>query len=244
MTLHSVQSVGDSESADNLVVDMCPRAVSSVSKTRALVVRDFNPGDSLETLKSSVKGWMPNKNSVPKAHFCLPIEGLDAKMVNDALHTLFDHGAIEGRDGTVSVDVLSQPWLFLIVRECVRIVPRDDPNPAAGSTSEPPRRRASRNAKTSDMQNVQLTDYAVKLMSIATVFESCEPVFSPRRSLPLGDLTAMELGMILQEQGWQLQLLPRKPKDRLGLAHATSNAIGTVYTLGRTLVPAYLQCLL
>ena len=143
VTLHSVQSVGDSESAesaDNLVVDMCPRAVSSVTKTRALVVRDFNPGDSLETLKSSVKGWVPNKNSVPKAHFCLPIEGLDAKMVNDTLHTLFDHGAIEGRDGTVSVDVLSQPWKSLLLRECVRIVPRDDPNSAAGSTSAPRRR--------------------------------------------------------------------------------------------------------
>lgn len=50
--------------------------------------------------------------------------------------------------------------------------------------------------------------------------------------------------MVLRERGWDWQLMPHKVAVRAGLAHQTCNSVGAFYTLGKTILPAYAQCLL
>ena len=48
----------------------------------------------------------------------------------------------------------------------------------------------------------------------------------------------------LQLEGWEWRPLPRAIKDRQQLSHDTSEGRGPWFTLGMTIIPAYLRCLL
>ena len=246
VTLHNpVHDVGGGpELLDTLVVDMCPRVVSEVSQARVLVVQGFNPGDSLQTLVSSVKGWSSDKRTAALPLFQLPIQG-DKKLVSDAISELFTRNAFEGLSASITVDVHSEPWARLLQLEYIQIVnSSEDPSSAPANPASPPRRRGRKSRPGVNNQKVQLADSALQQITTATIFKASQPVFEPRRTIPLLSLTSWELGMLLKDRGWQWQLLPLKKADRLGLVHETCNAVGTFFTLGKTILHAYAQCLL
>ena len=217
-------------SADTLSVDLCPRVLSSCSASRVFIVQGFNPGRSLDTLLASAKGWHTPAGSKPKPWFHLPIGDLDGKAVNDAVLELFDSNALRGHDSALDVDLRNKPWAQLLQHEFIQVV--DDGN----SISSP--------APEVHIARVQLTDKAMASLSTGVAFDACSPLFAPRYSLPLADMSPFELGMLLKEKGWQWELMPQKTADRRALTHPTDREVGTWYTLGKTIVPAYARCLL
>ena len=194
-------------------------------------MQDFHPGCSLQTLLGTVTGWKVSPGCKAAPWFHLPLEGCDSRAVHNALAQLLDHRAVFGSDAFLDVDIIATPWAQLLRNEYLRIV--DGSEPPAGS-----------DAVALTTSKVQLSQLGITSLRTGACFEASQPVFAPRTALPLKDCTPFELGMILQERGWQWQLMPRKVKDRQGLAHDTNQAVGAWYTLGKTILPAYARCLL
>ena len=216
-------------SAGTLSVDLCPRVVASCSSSRAVIVQDFHPGCSLQTLLGTVTGWKVSPGCKAAPWFRLPLEGCDSRAVHNALTQLLDHRAVFGSDTFQDVDIIATPWAQLLRNEYLHIV--DGSEPPAGS-----------DAVALTTSKVQLSQLGKTSLSTGACFEVSQPVFAPRTALPLKCCTPFELGMILQERGWQWQLMPREVKDRQGLAHDSNQAVGAWYTLGETILPAYARC--
>ena len=200
-----------------LAVDLTPRQLGA--NTRVMVMQSFNAGCSLETLVDSVVGWSAEPGATPEAIFQLPVSGVSAQDIHAAVRDLFEHHALEGTDNYQEADVQTEPWSTLLRNRFVTTLGED---PA----------------------KVQLTRSALRSLTTAVHFPYAVPLFRPRETLALGDMTAFELGMLLKESGWTWALMPRLKAQRVLLNHPTDQQTGVWYTTGKTIVPAYAECLL
>ena len=228
VTLHNALPGGG---AAELCVDLCPRVVASCSSSRALIVQDFHPGHSLQTLVETVKGWSASSGSRANPWFHVPTDGLDSMGINDALVHLLERRAVFGSDISIDVDVQTEPWAQLLQHEYLCIF--DGSGPAYAS-----------DAVSLTTLKVQLSQLGMASLTSGVCYRVSQSVFAPRTTLPLEDLTPFELGMVLKERGWEWQAMPRLVKDRQALTHDTDQATATWYTLGKTILPAYARCLL
>ena len=93
-------------------------------------------------------------------------------------------------------------------------------------------------------RDVQLSPLALRQLSTGYVFDKSVPIFEPRENIPIADCTSLECTMLLQKRGWEWKLFPKRIEERKKLVHLTSEARGSFYTLGKTLIHSYLMCLL
>ena len=109
-----------------LIVEERPRVVGP-SGMRAMVVEDFRPQCSLETLSESMHGNV--NDGPPSLRMSLPIsmEGSELDLHN-ALDNMFKARAIVGKDGSVEGDASSWPWASMIENGSVQVLSTDDSN--------------------------------------------------------------------------------------------------------------------
>ena len=107
---------------------------------------------------------------------------IDQAAVSDAVGQLLGRSAIEGHDSTLDVGPHDEPWAWMLKCGYVRVESGDP-----GAT--PP-----------VTVHVQLSDSGMKQMTTGVLYDTSVPLFEPRRSIPLKELTGWELGMLLKIQ--------------------------------------------
>ena len=215
VTIHMQHACGPDGA---LLTDLRPQVCGS-GGTHVCLVTDFNPGCSLSTLTDVMHGWSnEGKSSV---QYMLPIDGVNPIEVHLTLERFLTHRAVPGQDTGIEVDVRTQPCRALLAGNYIQQAP--------SSTAD---------------SSYQLTSLAMRTLNTGQVHTTSRPLFSPRSHLPLPDLTAFELGMLLRDKQWQWALFPKAIKKRKLLMCDTSAGAATWYTLGKTLVKEYLLCLL
>ena len=186
-------------SADNLAVDVCPRPVGGRSSGRVMLVERFDPGCSLETLRESVVGWSGSETCRTQSWFHLPLAGAEAQSVHDAVSSLLACGAIEGKSVSEGVDVQTEPWATLLNAGHVKHCDVDAGQVVGDGV-------ADAFVPVAGVAAVQLSSSGLRSLIPGALCHTCEKVCSPRLALPLADLTAWELGMMLRDRGWEWKL--------------------------------------
>ena len=123
VTFHSYDSCQETGA---LIVDDRPRAVG-VSGMRAMVVEEFRPQCSLQTLCDSVHGHA--NDGPPSLRLSLPIR-IDGSQLDlhPALNNMLQARAVVGRDDNVEGDVALWPWASLVESGFVKVLSTDDLN--------------------------------------------------------------------------------------------------------------------
>ena len=231
VTFHALHSSTGSE----LMPEIKPRFADNPG-TCVQIVTDFTPGCGLAVLEQSTLGWSPK--GAQSLKFRLPLLGLaDDESVNDAVSKLFAAGAVPSKGGVVQADPTAEPWKSLLEMKFVELATY----PSEVSADEP---LAACDVLALKLANLKLTSAALRQLTVCEVYtESCF-LFKVRDELPLPDLTAWEMAKLLEQRGFEWQLMPRLVQDRRELMHSTLATCRAWYTYGHTLIKPYLQCLL
>ena len=211
-------------SKDILVRDMVPRLCNAANASRTMILTDFESSVSLDVLMDSIHIWS-SEGSQPSARYFLPTSA-DAQMVHTAVKTLLDVGALPRTEFVLDASVTDEPWATLFADGYVGWVE------VAATDTRP------------HMKGLQLTVSAMSCLKSAAVSDKSRPLFTIRRELPLPDLTAFEMALVLKERQWTWSLFPKEISSRVDLVHDTSQDVGRWYTAGKTLIRDYLLCLL
>ena len=226
ITLHQAALVND----DHLSVDIQPRMYGD-GNMNVMVCTDFVPGCSLQGLTANARGWIQTSDASSQAVYTIPIADVPRSELDGAIAKLVDaypHDADDTK-GTVEGDPKQEPWRSLL---------------ELGFVVAKGQRGSASSASASATNRFRLTPQGLRNIRTTCVYTKSRGVFDVRAELPLPQLTPFEMTLKLHAGGWEWRLFPKAVKDRLSLHHDTSLASGCYYTLGKTLIPSYLQCLL
>ena len=223
LTLHHAEFVD----GGGLCVDMNPR-VCGDGHMNCVVCTNVIPGCSLEGLIANAHGWTSPSADASKPLYTLPIADVPHPELNEAVAKLLDAHAHNPDDdkGTVEGDAEQEPWRSLL--EFGFVVAAKDPASSASASAT---------------DRFRFTPGGIREVRTKDLYTRSHGVFDVRE-LPLPQLTPFEMVRRLQAEGWEWKLFPKALKDRGSLQHDTSLAIGCYYTVGKTLLGPYLQCLL
>ena len=190
------------------------------------ILRSFDGFGSVAALQRSVLGWTDAERQV---HYSMADVTSSAGYLHGCIKDLYVAAAFPNTVSAVGVrNPPDEAWQALLDLEYVVSVALP---PGEGVEGE---------------LRLQFTTAGLAAVQSGIAVPRSGPVFVVRSELPLPDRTPFELALTLRERGFQWLPMPHQVQDRIALTFEVGLEPPRLewYTLGKTLIPQYLLCLL